>query len=254
MGVPCLSTILNFVEQGDYPKTWNDPEVFDDTERARKEKVFGICKAALIKAIVEVAGEEKNAEILWTASNAEQPGGPFVHRMVNWIQSYVEEVGALGDKHEKLRDDLVIAASLSLGNLCRRGNCGFIHPLTKYCSNVILGHYATALLSPPYALAPLLVSPLFLSPEADLKLKHAVLGFLKNLAQSASLSPIIHKTLGDSGVVQQLSNSGIWDERSDVMADVVQLNAINVVKHLCSVDGEPSIGLFTPLHIFIFWF
>lgn len=121
-GVPCLSTILDFVEQGNYPPTWKDPEVFDDAERMRKEKEFGICKAALVKAVVEIAGEEKNADILWDDSESLKPGGPFVYRMVSWIKSYVEEAGS-GEVVRGLRDDLAIAASLSLGNLSRRREC-----------------------------------------------------------------------------------------------------------------------------------
>jgi hypothetical protein len=120
LGVPCFSTILDFVEQGDYPLTWSNPQVFDDTERIRKEKDFGICKAALVKVIVEVAGEEKNAEILWDESDTRNPGGAFVNKMVSWIKSYVESSSLSDTPGHGLRDDLVIAASLSLGNLSRR--------------------------------------------------------------------------------------------------------------------------------------
>ncbi len=120
-GTPYLSTILDFVEMGDYPPIWNNSEVFDDAERVRRKKEFGICKAALIKAIVEVAGEEKNAKILWDESEDQLPRNQFVHRMIRWIKSYSEEVGTASYKPEHdLRDDLVIAASLSLGNLCRQ--------------------------------------------------------------------------------------------------------------------------------------
>ncbi|KAF9451074.1 hypothetical protein P691DRAFT_808915 [Macrolepiota fuliginosa MF-IS2] len=228
-GVPCLSTILNFVELGDYPPTWRNSRVFDNTERARKEKEFGICKAALVKAIVEVTGEEKNDDILWDDAEDTKPGGPFVYRMVNWIKLYLEQAATLGDKPAHgLRDDLAIAAWLSLGNLSRRQS------------------HATALLSPPYSLAPLLASPLFISPSTDLKLKHATLGFLKNVTQSAGLSQVIHQSLGDSGIISCLTESGIWDERADVMADVVQLNAIGIVKHLCNADVEHTFSLVIP--------
>lgn len=105
-------------------------------------------------------------------------------------------------------------------------------------SGNVLASRATVLLSPPYSLANVLASPLFLSPSTDIKLKHAVLGLLKNLAQSANLSPTVHRSLGDAGIVHLLTESGIWDERADIMADVVQLNAIGVVKHLCSANGE----------------
>ncbi|KXN82074.1 hypothetical protein AN958_03232 [Leucoagaricus sp. SymC.cos] len=228
LGVPCLSTVLDFVELGDYPLTWGSSKVFDDTERARKQKDFGMCKSALVKAIVEVAGEEKNAEILWDGSDASKPGGPFVYRMVNWIKSYVAQASDADDESvHGLRDDLVIAASLSLGNLSRRES------------------RAAVLVSSPYSLAPILASHLFLSPRTDLKLKHAVLALLKNLAQSTSLSPITSKALADSNVLQRLADSGVWDERSDIMADVVQLNAIGVAKHLCNADVEHTFALTT---------
>jgi hypothetical protein len=78
------------------------------------EKKFDICKAALIKAIVEVAGEDKNEDVLWDETEADHPGGQFVCRMVNWIKTYAGQGTAD-------RDDLVICATLSLGNLARRG-------------------------------------------------------------------------------------------------------------------------------------
>lgn len=114
----CLNTILNFIENGTYPPLWENP-VFSETDRKNKEKAFGICKAALIKAIVEVFGEEKNEDVLWVVTDSKQPGGPVVNRLVQWIKGYVEtvglDVGVIG------RDDMAICASLSLGNLVRKG-------------------------------------------------------------------------------------------------------------------------------------
>ncbi len=107
-GVPCLSDLLTFVEQGDYPPYWTAEE------RPLKEKGFDLGKGAVVKAIVETAGEEKNTDTLWDDSEADKPGGEFVHRMVQWIRTH---------KNLKAsdRDDLVICATLSLGNICRRG-------------------------------------------------------------------------------------------------------------------------------------
>lgn len=120
-GMPGLSMILNFLELGTYPLTWNSPIVFDDAERKRKQTILGRCKAALVKAIVEVAGEPKNADILWNACEGQSPGGPFVSKMVYWIKVYVEAAGVSGDTSLLgVRDDMVIAAALSLGNLAHR--------------------------------------------------------------------------------------------------------------------------------------
>jgi hypothetical protein len=120
-GVPGLSMILDFLELGDYPLTWNNPIVFDDAERKHRQTILGRCKAALVKAIVEVAGEPKNMDILWNACGEQSPGGPFVSKMVQWIEAYVEEAGVSGDTSLLgVRDDMVIAAALSLGNLAHR--------------------------------------------------------------------------------------------------------------------------------------
>lgn len=103
------------------------------------------------------------------------------------------------------------------------------------------GSCATTLLAPPYSLTSTLASPFLLSPKTDLKLKHSVLGLLKNLIQSAGPSPTIQDALSRNGVIWQLQESGVWNERSDRMADIVQLNAIGVVRHLCSIDSTYSI-------------
>jgi hypothetical protein len=106
-GVPCLSDVLDFIEKGDYPPLWSSSGL-------GLEKKFDICKAALIKAIVEVAGENKNEDVLWDETEDDHPGGLFVCRMVHWVRTYARP-GTAG------RDDLVICATLSLGNLARRG-------------------------------------------------------------------------------------------------------------------------------------
>jgi hypothetical protein len=110
-GVRCIEELCAFLEHGDYPPYWQAEQL---QERTRRQKVFDFCKAALVKALVEVAGEEKNTDVLWDDSESEKPGGPFVSTMVSWIR-----------QHKKLgpqsRDDLVICATLCLGNLVRRG-------------------------------------------------------------------------------------------------------------------------------------
>jgi len=233
-----LSAILDFVESGDYPPTWSIPGLIDDSERTRKEKELSICKAALVKAIVEVAGEEKNLEILWEESAVEQPGGRFVSRMVSWIRSYVKQVNDITGQIP--RDDLIIVACLSLGNMCRLGKFCLVF-CSKYFIPCFSGLCATTLIAPPYSLTTTLISPPLLSPRTDLKLKHSVLGLLKNLVQSAEPSPATQNALSRSGMVCKLQESGVWNEKSDRMADIVQLNAIGVVRHLCSIDSTHSV-------------
>jgi len=224
-GIPCFKTMVEFIEHGSYPPTWNHPSLTPE-DRARKQKTFDICKAALIKTVVEVAGEEKNEDVLWDDSVEGRPGGEFVHTMASWIKSYVTSMDeGLSADH---RDDLVICASLTLGNLARREAT------------------STALLSPPLSLAPYLASPRIMSPSTDIKLKHGILGLLKHLAQSATLSPVISDALAKAGVVQRVAESGIWDEGIDRMAMTVQLNAIGVVKHLCNATLTHTLALALP--------
>jgi hypothetical protein len=116
-GVPCFCDILRFIEKGDHNPLWYQ-DGSDEAERKRREKSFAICKAAAIKAVVEVAGEDKNEEVLWDDCH-ENPGGEFVCQMVRWLKIYVDK--KLQSGAEPGRDDLVICASLSLGNLSRRG-------------------------------------------------------------------------------------------------------------------------------------
>jgi len=122
-GIPCLCGMLDFIQKGDHHPLWYE-EGTDEAERKRREKSFSICKGAVIKAVVEVAGEEMNEDVLWDDCE-ENPGGEFVCKMVEWIKAYVaqkeQRKGDGGDVNDQDRDDLVICASLSLGNLSRRG-------------------------------------------------------------------------------------------------------------------------------------
>jgi hypothetical protein len=71
-----------------------------------------------------VFGEEKNEDILWDETNPEHPAGLVVERLVDWIKGYTAKLDA-GDKTSVDRDDLAICASLSLGNLARKGAFNF---------------------------------------------------------------------------------------------------------------------------------
>ncbi|KAF8654090.1 hypothetical protein AX16_003623 [Volvariella volvacea WC 439] len=228
-GVPCLATILEFVEHGTFPAVWSNP-AFGPNWKSRKEKSFGICKGALVKAVVEVAGERGNIDALWDNTDTARPGGVFVEKMVNWIKRYTLQTESIeldqptnDQAHGIHRDDLVICASLSLGNLASREGI------------------AKALLSPPYSLASTLTSPTFWSPNLDLKLRHGILGLLRNLAQASINSQKTLNFLRTVQVVQLIVASGIWDDKADFMLDVVQLNAIVVVKHILNGSVEQSV-------------
>ncbi|KAL1746374.1 hypothetical protein HDZ31DRAFT_62274 [Schizophyllum fasciatum] len=219
LGIPCLSIMLDFVEHGGYPPMWST--VFDGAELRKKEKAFDVCKSAIVKAIVEMSGEERNERVLFAATG---DGGPYVERMVGWIKAFVKSADEANSENPLPRDDLVICASLSLGNLARREL------------------EAVTLLSPPHSLAPVLASRHIISSTTDLKLKHGVLGLLKHMAQS-SPSPVVHTPLAEARLVQCICDSGLFEEKGDAMTEVVQLNAIGVVKHMCNANVENSFSL-----------
>lgn len=114
-GVPCLSTMLDFIEYGAYPPYW---KYLPESDLKKKQKALDICKAALIKSVVEVSGEERNGNVLWNTSENDRPGGSFVSRMANWIRLYADPQASDGQRD---RDDLVICGTLSLGNITRQG-------------------------------------------------------------------------------------------------------------------------------------
>lgn len=101
--------------------------------------------------------------------------------------------------------------------------------------------HATLLLSPPHNVAPLLSSESLLSPATDLKLKHGVIGLLKHLSQSSVQSVFNRTALSNAGIIERIVASGVWDDRGNVMADIVQVNAIGVVKHLCNNNSKSSL-------------
>ncbi len=245
-GVPCLQSILAFIEEGSYPKSWRLSSLVSDGEVKRMEKGFDICKAALVKSVVEVAGEGSNEEVLWDDSILGKPGGEFVSKMVQWIKEYVISVDTfMGESLP--RDDLAICASLSLGNLARRGETSKL--VNFSCSEGSCSEkHANVLLSPPHSIALVLTSPHLLGPSVDIKLKHGIVGLLKHMAQSSS-SPVVHDPLLQADVLRHISQSGIWDEKADNMAEVVQLSAIGVVKHMCGANGMcSSFGLHSAFH------
>ncbi|TFY83894.1 hypothetical protein EWM64_g117 [Hericium alpestre] len=213
-GVPCLAEILRFIDEGDYHPLWSGSTDSVASERGRREKSFDLCKAALIKCVVEVAGEDKNVDVLWDESDPAHPGGAFVSQMVKWIKSQK-------NLRQHNRDDLIICATLSLGNMVRHESHSII------------------VVNPPIELGPHLAA--LLSPEADLKVKHGVIGLLRHLAYAAPT----RGPLGRAGIIQRLVASGIFTDTSP-MAEMVQLSAIGIAKHLSNGDAENCFSLVLP--------
>lgn len=209
-GVSCLADILEFIDRGDYHPLWKDLP----GDGAQRKRTFDFCKAALIKAVVEIAGEEKNDDVLWDDSDEKQPGGVLVGQMVQWVKRHK-------DLKDDNRDDLLVCATLTLGNLLRHG----AHSVT--------------LTNPPVSLAPELAS--LLRPETDIKVKHGVIGLLKHLAYN----PPARSSLSEAGIIKRLVDSNIFQPTSDI-AEMVQINAIGVIKHLCNGNAKNCYDLALP--------
>ncbi|KAI0273370.1 hypothetical protein BC834DRAFT_853485 [Gloeopeniophorella convolvens] len=209
-GVRCLSEVLDFIDRGDYHPLWKDIP----GDNAQRERAFDLCKAALVKSVVEIAGEEKNTDVLWDDSDEKQPGGAFVAQMVRWIK-------AQKGLKENARDDLLVCATLSLGNLLRHD----AHSVT--------------VLNPPASLGPDLAA--LLRPEADIKVKHGVIGLLRHLAYAAPA----RAPLGEAGIVERLVASNIFQSSSDPV-EMVQVNAIGIAKHLSNGNAKNCYGLVLP--------
>jgi len=101
-------------------------------------------------------------------------------------------------------------------------------------------------LSAPHSLASFLTARHLLSPSTDIKVKHGVIGLLKHLAQSCAQSAVIHDALLRAEVVKHVSRSGVWDEKTDEMADIVQVGAIGIVKYMCNANVENTFALVLP--------
>jgi hypothetical protein len=129
-GLRCLSDMLAFVDRGDSPPWWSD-----DPDKHMYERSFQNCKGGVIRAIVEVAGEEKNTDILWDDSEDDKPGGEFVSWMVQWIKT----------RKVTEREDLIICATLSIANIVRRGAlaCVCIVICTVYRMQCFRGAFAS---------------------------------------------------------------------------------------------------------------
>jgi hypothetical protein len=109
-----LKDILQFVEDGS-PPPYLEKESKYDVDRWHKS--FGLSKGGIVKAVVNISGEEPNLEILWDGADGKsEQGGWFVQRMVELIRSQSALWGSNGQ-----RDDLIICATLVLGNMARTG-------------------------------------------------------------------------------------------------------------------------------------
>ncbi|EPQ58166.1 hypothetical protein GLOTRDRAFT_136931 [Gloeophyllum trabeum ATCC 11539] len=202
-----LGVLLDFIERGDYPSAWASD--FSEEERFKKARAFDMFKSALIKAVVEVAGDEKNEDVLWEKGAGDDS---FVGRMVSWIRKHKDL------RTSDARDDLVICSTLSLGNILRRE------------------HHAVSLVEAPISIVPDLLS--MLKPDSDIKVKHGVVGLLKQLSHT----PRVRPSLGKAGVLQKLAQSQVWGEKSDI-AEIVEASAIGVAKHLCTANAENACHL-----------
>ncbi|KZT59782.1 hypothetical protein CALCODRAFT_449714 [Calocera cornea HHB12733] len=207
-----LAEIIHFVEQIQAPPYW-----FEHPEKDRKrwEKTLIFCKAAAVKAIIAVSGEDANLEVLW--DEKKENGGWLVTAMLRWIKSYKPR-SKMNVNEDDGYDDMAICGTLALGNLARK---------EAHC---------LALAAPPLSFTPNLI--MLLDRKTDIRLKHGVIGLLKNMAQA----PGNRSVIGDAGTLEALAASRIWDQKWDI-AETVQLSAIGVCKHLAQSNAPNSLKL-----------
>ena len=108
-----LTQLLRFIERGESLSDWSEES---ESDRKGWEKTLGFCKGAIIRGIVNLAGEEGQFNVLWGQNGPHE--GWFVQKMIHWIKDYPAAVEARRDEE---RDDLAICATLCLGNLARKG-------------------------------------------------------------------------------------------------------------------------------------
>ncbi|GJJ12165.1 hypothetical protein Clacol_006406 [Clathrus columnatus] len=200
---PLLKCLIDFVELAEHPLYWS---LETPSELEKHIKAFEMCKAAIIKAIVEVAGCPSSMDTLWDLM---RPSGWFVSTMIRWIK--------LNPQDEK-NDLLLICATLSLANLARRES------------------HCTTLVQAPISIVSDII-PL-LDGQTDIKVRHGALGLLKHLAQTTATQA----ALSEAMIIEKLLEMEIWSEKLD-MAEPVQLLAIGTVKHLCTNNVENATKL-----------
>jgi len=216
-----LKSLIEFVEFADYPASWSKAL---ESDRQSWEKNFDICKGALIKAVVAVAGETRNFVSLWSAEQEEaqvsdasaRPTSWFATRMLQWISLHSADVKSGG----KAREDLVICGTLCLGNLARDDS------------------RASSLLKGETDILPHLLD--LLQAQVDIKVKNGAVGLLKNLSQPTGNRGL----LGERGIIEALSTSRIWLDVND-MAEIVQGFGIGVCKHLANGNVDNALKIAT---------
>ncbi|KZO95175.1 hypothetical protein CALVIDRAFT_483060 [Calocera viscosa TUFC12733] len=211
-GTSYLAEIIRFVEQIQAPPYWSE---HPEKDRKRWEKTLVFCKAAAVKAVIAVSGEDANLDVLW--NEQDESGGWFVKTMLRWIRSYKPRSKASVNEEDGY-DDMAICGTLALGNLARTD---------AHC---------LALVAPPISLTPNLI--MLLDRRTDIRLKHGVIGLLKNMAQA----PGNRTSIGEAGTLESLAASRIWDQKWDI-AETVQLSAIGVSKHLAQSHAPNSLKL-----------
>jgi len=121
--VRCLGEMLKVIDRGDYHPLWKDLPG-DSLQHGR---TFDFCKAALIKADVEITCKEKHVDVLLDDLDERQPG------VASRTDGAVDQ-DAQGPEHNH-RDDLSVCALLTLGNLLRHGVCSILPSLQEAYSS-----------------------------------------------------------------------------------------------------------------------
>jgi hypothetical protein len=214
-----LKPLVKFVENDGYPKSWSRAIT---TDRESMQKTFDICRGAMITVLTSIAGETHNSDKLW--GSTPDPSSWFATTMLRWISLFSADL----KEGRETREELAICGTLCIGNLAREGVplYGGIWRNTDQ----IKDSRAMKLVEGPFDILPHLID--LLGEKTSIKVKNGAVGLLKNLSHPQ----LNRRLLGDRGVIEALTASGIWLRTSD-MAEIVQAFGIGVCKHLANGNG-----------------
>ena len=109
-----LKPLVQFIEHCGYPQSWSRAT---EADRQSMQKIYNICKGALITTLTSVSGETRNSDVLWNDDSNTNSISWFASKMLDWIFSFAEDI----KEGKESREDLVICGTLCIGNLIREG-------------------------------------------------------------------------------------------------------------------------------------
>lgn len=200
-----LAFLVHFVDVAEPPSAWSwdrddadslPPKPSDEEGAKEAASTFARAKAAVARAVVSIVGEDENMATLFEGNTTTNIDNWFINTMKQWME-----------RNSKDRDDLVSTAMLAIGNLARKDS---------HCIALVHEH----------GLVPSLTSNLI--PETDIKVSHATVCLLKNLA----IPPENKRLIGQSNDLLGRLTFFLSEKMDKVQP--LQFAAVGLLKHLCA--------------------